>query len=180
LNGVFRVVPKIDLTGFKHEIVEPRIRLRDGLLAEGAVPPADERSADQRPAPSPAMIQEAIRTDQRLLQGTWMLTSATLRGRSGGVQGDIRWSITGDRMVIELNGRWEGKFTLDPARSPKRITLVATSPDGKKTEEIRGVYELRGDELHVCMDTGDEPRPASVSYSPNTNQVSLVLKREQP
>jgi hypothetical protein len=110
LNGVFRIVPKIDLTSFEHEMVEHRIRLRDGLLVEGAVPSLNEGRHDPRPAPSPAKIQEAIRIDQHLLQGTWLLTSATAKGRSGDLQGSLHWRFTGDKMVIELNGRWEGKL----------------------------------------------------------------------
>jgi hypothetical protein len=71
VNGVFRIVPKIDLTGFEHKIVEHRIVLRDGLLEDGGTPWDNERrGVDPRPAPSAAMIQEARHADQQRLQGT--------------------------------------------------------------------------------------------------------------
>jgi uncharacterized protein (TIGR03067 family) len=126
------------------------------------------------------MIQEAIRTDQRRLQGTWRLTSGAVGGQSGGVKGKTRWIIDGNKIVMEMEERRDGKFTLDPAKSPRRIDIVTTSSDGKTTEEVHGVYEFLDDELHVCLASGDEPRPANVHSNPGSRQVSLVLRRERP
>jgi uncharacterized protein (TIGR03067 family) len=126
------------------------------------------------------MIQEAIRIDQQRLQGTWRLISGAVGGQSGGAEANARWIIAANKIVMELEDRREGKFTLDPAKSPRRIDIVTTSSDGKTTEEIHGVYELRGDDLYVCLASGDESRPLNLRSSPGTRQVSLVLKRERP
>ena len=154
--------------------------LRDGFLEAGATPWPDERAiVDPRPAPSPAMIQEAIRLDQQRLQGTWKVISADVGGRSAGLKQNVRWIIAGSKIVMELGERREGKFSLDASKSPRRIDIVAMASDGKqKADSLLGVYELSGDELRVCLDSGDEPRPASLRSSQDTNQVSLVLQRE--
>lgn len=181
LNGVFRIVPRIDLTGFEHEVFEQPIVLRDGLLQQGATAWADERSrADPRPAPTPAMIQEATLADQQRLQGAWRLISGAVGGRPSDAEENASWTIAGATIVMGLEERRERTFTLDPSKSPRRIDIVATSSDGTKTEEIRGVYELRGDDLNVCLSSGDEPRPVNLRCSPGTGQVSFVLKRERP
>jgi uncharacterized protein (TIGR03067 family) len=126
------------------------------------------------------MIEEATRADQKRLQGTWKLISGAVGSPLGGVEDDARWIIAGNKIVMKQEKRREGKFTLDPAKSPRRIDIVTTSPDGTKTEEIRGVYELHGDDLYVCTSSGDEPRPANLRSSPGSGQVSFVLKRERP
>jgi uncharacterized protein (TIGR03067 family) len=180
LNGTFRVVPKIDLSGFKHEVVEHRIRLRNGVLEKGETALDDDRSrAGGGPAPSPEMIREAIRVDKQQLQGAWALTSAVVSGRSGNVQLPSALVVNGDKIVVKLSDRWEGTFTLDPSRSPRRINIVTRLADGAKGEEVRGVYELRGDELYICLVGGDAPRPASVRASPESGEVSMALQREQ-
>jgi uncharacterized protein (TIGR03067 family) len=175
-----RVVPVIDLKGFRHQLVERRIRLRNGILDESDAPAMDGRPCvASKPAPMPAMVQEAIRADQQRLQGVWNAISGAVSGRPSDAQAKVRWTITGDKIVLEMSDRWVGKCTLDPARSPKRINLAATSSDGA-TEEIRGIYEVRGDRLCVCLAFGDEPRPESLRSSRGARQVSLALERGRP
>lgn len=180
MNGVLRIVPKIDLTGFEHRVIERKIRLRNGVLDEANPPAEDGRpQVALKPATSPALIQEAIRAEQKRLQGTWKATTGALSGRPGGVEADVRWTISGDRIVLEFNGRWEGTYRLDPAASPKRLNLILKSPDGKRTEELRATYEVRGDDLCICLASGDDARPEGLRSSSGTGQVSFGLKRER-
>lgn len=176
---MLRIVPKIDLTGFEHQIVESKIRLRNGIVEEDGTPSgAGGRCLDSIRAPAAAVIQDATRTDGQQLQGAWRLLSGALNGRPGSADAKIRWTVAGDKIVMELGNRWEGKYTLDPSKSPKRINLVARSDDGARAEEIRGVYEVHGDKLCVCLSFGDEPRPEILRSSPGAGQVSLALTRQ--
>lgn len=169
------------MAGFEHKIVEQRIVLRNGLLEEGSTQWEDERAhVDPRPDPTPAMIEEAKRADQKRLQGTWSISSGTFGGQASEATKKARWIIDGNKIVMEVEKRVEGKFTLDPAKSPRRIDIVTTATDGKESEQIHGVYELRGDELYVCLNSGDEPRPTSLRASKGTAQVSFLLERQRP
>jgi len=125
------------------------------------------------------MIQEAIRADTERLQGVWRLTSGGMGGQSGDAKAVARWIISGNTIVMELGERREGKFTLDPAKSPRRIDIVTMASDGKKAEDVHGVYDIRDDRLHVCLASRDEPRPASIRARAGSREVSLVLKRER-
>jgi uncharacterized protein (TIGR03067 family) len=162
-------------------MVEQRIVLRNGLLAEGATTWADERAlVDPRPAPTPEMIEEAKRADQKRLQGTWSLSPMDFGGQPSGAGEKACWIIDGNEVVMELKKRIEGKLTLDPSKSPRRIDIVTAATDDEEPEEIHGVYELRGDEVYLCLSSGDEPRPTSLRPRPDTAEVSFVLKRERP
>jgi len=155
--------------------------LRNGLLEEGTTPWADEHAlVDTRPEPTPEMIAEAKRADQKRLQGSWSISSGTVGGQPRDATRKARWIIDGNKIVMELEKRIEGKFTLDPAKSPRRIDIVTTATDDEKSEEIHAVYELHGDDLYVCLSSGDEPRPSSLRASPGTAEVSFILKRQRP
>jgi uncharacterized protein (TIGR03067 family) len=122
-------------------------------------------------------VEEAVRSDKQRLQGAWKLVSGAISGRSGRAEANGRWIIAGEKIVMELKDRREGKFTIDPAKLPRHIDLITTSSDGTKTEQICGVYELSGDYLYACLAPGDEPRPGYLHASPGTGQVSVLLKR---
>ena len=184
MNGELRIVPKIDLSSFEHRLVDRKIRLRNGILEEvdemrpDKVGKADglvlgSKSASARAA----AVTDAVRADRQRLQGVWRLVSGSVGGRPGGPDGKLRWSVAGDRVVLEMGDRWVGASTLDPARSPKRIDIAAKSSDGT-VEQIRGVYEVRGDRLCVCLAFGDDPRPENLRSSKGANQISLTLKRQ--
>jgi len=178
---VLRIVPKIDLGGFEHQLVDCKIRLRNGIVEEpgpGAPQQSRRSRPDARSASTPATARNAIRADRQRLQGVWSLISGTVSGRPGDAETKLLWTLAGDTIVVEMKERWVGKWTLDPTQSPKRINLAATAPDGTTTEVIRGVYEVRGDKLCLCLAYGDEPRPENLRSSPGTGQVSLALKRQ--
>ncbi len=177
---MLRIVPKIDLAGFEHQLVERKVRLRNGIVEDLGTPgEGGTPRLDPRPATPSAAAREAVRMDQQRLQGVWSLISGAISGRPGGPAGKVRWTIAGNQIVMEMGDRWVGTCVLDPFKSPKRINLAATSSDGA-TEQIRGVYEVRGDRLCVCLAFGDDPRPESLRSSPGAHQVSLALKRQGP
>jgi uncharacterized protein (TIGR03067 family) len=179
LTGTLRIVPKIDLTGFEHKLMDRTIRLCDGVVEELTASPEGGRLRPQPASePTSTATQEAIRSDQQRLQGVWKMMFGAVGGRRSGADARVRWTVTGDQVVMEMNDRWVGKCVLDPTRSPKRISLVAASTDGTR-EEIRGIYEIRGDRLCVCLAFGDEPRPDNLRSSRGTRQVSLALQRSR-
>ena len=135
---------------------------------------------DPRPDATPAMIEEAKRADQKRLQGIWSISSGTVGGQPRDATKKARWIIDGHKIVMELEQRREGKFTLDPAKSPRRIDIVTTATDDEKSEEIHAVYEFSGDEVYVCLSSGGEPRPTSLRANSGTAEVSFVLTRQRP
>lgn len=152
--------------------MERKIRLRNGILEDGGAP------AGARPGARLAALREEVaRADRQRLQGVWSLVSGAVNGRPASQDTKVRWTVAGDQVTVEMDDRWVGKCTLDPSATPKRINLAVTSSDGTK-EDIRGVYEVRGGRLCLCLAMGDEPRPESLRSSQGKNQISLALKRQ--
>lgn len=70
----------------------------------------------------------------------------------------------------------EGDFTLELA-SPRQIELKQN--DFERSWHLRGIYELDGDNLRVCLNRPiAEEQLAEFATKPNSEQLLLILKRE--
>ena len=122
------------------------------------------------------------KTDQDKIQGDWVLVA----GESGGKKATdeelkkifIELVFTGDKVKIVNEGqnkKDEGIFNLDPAKSPKEIDFT---PDGDVAH--KGIYELKGDTLKVCMAHPPQDRPTEFASKEGDPWPRLVtFKRKQ-
>lgn len=106
------------------------------------------------------------------LQGNWTVVSVTDSGMSQPVPKGSHAAFTKDKFSMH-----EGKTTIDysykidASKSPKWIDLV--SGDAK----LLGIYEIKGDTLHICMNTPGGKRATRFESKDKTeNDVLMVLK----
>lgn len=115
--------------------------------------------------------------DLKPLQGDWKVVSMNHNGRELPDVGGYGIAFDGANVTIKQpNGNSTGKCTfLDPAKAPKEIDLT---PDagGKK---LLGIYELKGDELKLCLALADAGRPSEFESKEGSNRRLVVLKREK-
>jgi uncharacterized protein (TIGR03067 family) len=84
---------------------------------------------------------------------------------------DMRIAIDGTKLTIETttaDGRvlaQEMTFVLDPTQSPHAIDAT------RKGRTVRGVYELDGDKLKLCIDRGGT-RPKGFATAKNTEEIA--------
>jgi uncharacterized protein (TIGR03067 family) len=118
------------------------------------------------------------------LDGTWTLIKMEIQGKSLLEKGEKRkimikdGKVTSDdkdapKETVDLT-----KF-LDPAKRPKTITYPY---EGKIT--FYGIYQIKGDELHVCgdgVDTATEKNPEGrrPKKLDSNEGLLLVFKREK-
>jgi uncharacterized protein (TIGR03067 family) len=92
---------------------------------------------------------------------------------------DARMTITAKELTIQ--GRdgsmFSLPFTVDPTKKPKAIDFRLGGGDGwlKISGNFKGIYELDGDSLKLCIGSGDE-RPAKFS---DQGAALIVLKRQK-
>jgi len=105
---------------------------------------------------------DQVKDELKRHQGTWITTSSIFDGQSASpeIVRSIKRIVTDDHVVWERDGkRFAGtKIELDPGRSPKTIDVI---PDGgpNRGEHIRGIYNLDGDTITICMAGPAQPRP---------------------
>jgi uncharacterized protein (TIGR03067 family) len=115
--------------------------------------------------------------DQKQIQGTWKLVEAKENGNANDkLQGLIL--IFRDGKVTVKKGdevKLEGRYKLDPSKSPKWIDLI--------TDKVTflGIYQIKGDTLTICHgDAKAQERSTKfVSEASGPNQNLAILKREK-
>ena len=132
-----------------------------GLLC-GAEPPGD-----------------AAKKDLDRMQGEWRVEKAVRRGKDAPAAVRDKLSIAISGSTITINDSTEAReekaeITLDPSKTPANIDAVPTLPG---SDRVLGIYKLEGDNLTICWNKGDGPRPGAFEIKPGTDVVLLVLKR---
>jgi uncharacterized protein (TIGR03067 family) len=118
----------------------------------------------------------AAERDGEKIEGTWALTAGEKSGRSAPEEGlkDVVLTFTGGMFTWKTGDKeTRGTFSLDPARSPRQISL------GVQGKEIAGIYRLDGDELKICISAGGD-RPTEFASRDGAKTALLVLKRKKP
>ncbi len=109
----------------------------------------------------------AQQQDMDRLQGAWRMVSLDLDGHtiSGAELGGANLLIQGKHFTSgSMGAAYEGSIELDPATSPKAITLTFTTGPEKGNVNY-GIYELEGDKLRICLATRGSNRPKEFKAS---------------
>ncbi len=130
--------------------------------------------------------------DRQKLNGVWLVRSAEMNNASAVGQA---WTskITikdGGFTVSHFCGSSKdrkGKFTLDPAATPKTVDLEVDEIDLSELWEgvtypkcsLRGIYELKNDTLTICLRTGSNLERPKDFEPKGKNVLALSLDRVQ-
>jgi uncharacterized protein (TIGR03067 family) len=119
--------------------------------------------------------------DLKALVGTWKIEKAELGGK------DVLEHVKTLDFRIEAGGKYtakigtetdNGSFTVDSAKTPKRMDITSTGgPNKGKT--IPALYKLDGDTLTVCYQMRGTDRPTAFESKPDTDLFLAVYKREK-
>ena len=115
-----------------------------------------------------SQAQDDIAKDRKAIQGTWVVVSAELDGKSADFSKGDKFTFSGDKATIENKVKKTDPvvFNLDPSKNPKQIDFEEKTPS-------KGIYELKVDELKLFYGT---KRPAGFK---STTGLLLVLKRQK-
>jgi RNA polymerase sigma factor (sigma-70 family) len=97
--------------------------------------------------------------DAELLQGTWQVARVWFRGQELPAP-NMEVMFAGDRFTQRAGfmGPMSATFRVDPSKDPREIDL--SYPNGVTD---RGIYDLNGDRLQLCVNTEGRERPAELS-----------------
>jgi uncharacterized protein (TIGR03067 family) len=127
-------------------------------------------------AGKPAAVHAGEEGDRDKFQGAWIVSAGEKAGRKAPEEGlkDVTVTFTGEAFTWKTGDKeTRGTFSLDPAKSPREISMSA---EGRK---LAGVYRLEGDELTICVGDGDD-RPVDFATRDGARAVLLILKRKKP
>ena len=121
-------------------------------------------------------------SDTKALQGVWIGQSMEVDGKvlPADAAKKMRFKFQGDKFFIAGNFKDDGEeacvFRLDPKKSPKHFDF--TPP--KEEKAILGIYEVKGDELKVCLrhSSSAEGRPTEFATKADSKLIYVVFKKK--
>jgi uncharacterized protein (TIGR03067 family) len=132
-----------------------------GLLAAGAARGDDAKDAAKK------------------LEGTWTVDSASRDGKDTTAKGS-QIVFAGNKMTLKPAKAVESKedamtFQVDPAKKPGSIDFGYVGKAPPNTAPGKGIYELDGDTLKLCIGPPDK-RPTEFT---DKGALFMVLKRKK-
>jgi uncharacterized protein (TIGR03067 family) len=109
------------------------------------------------------------------LEGTWIVVSVTMDGKEDEKGKGDKVIIKGENLTIQTEGKdRNATVQIDPKKKTIDITLIERGRVGKT---MKGIYQLKGDELKVCRSQSGEERPKDLTAGKGSGNVLVVLKR---
>jgi uncharacterized protein (TIGR03067 family) len=114
-----------------------------------------------------------------LLQGSWTVTSLEMEGQStpAAMLASARIVIEGKRFrSTGMGAVYEGVLELDSSTKPQQLDMkFDAGPEKGNTN--RGIYQLKGDTLRICLATRGGARPKQFQSPPGSGFALETLTR---
>jgi RNA polymerase sigma factor (sigma-70 family) len=124
-----------------------------------------------------ALAQDA-KADKEKLQGTWEFVSGQFGGKEA--QGAEAEEMKKQKFVFKgdkVTSKVESEYTVDPTKKPKEIDVKIDEGPPQERGTWKGIYELRGDELTLCMALPNMDRPSEFVSKEGDLTLLVKLKR---
>jgi uncharacterized protein (TIGR03067 family) len=126
---------------------------------------------------------EAVKKEQKQLEGTWKVVSVEVNGNKA-TEEDARkltvvngpdgiWCLRSDGIEIS-----KGTNVLDPAKSPKTIDFTPTNGEGAGSLYV-GIYELGEKTRKLCFAPPGKERPTEFKSTPDSEHILVLFEREK-
>ncbi len=132
---------------------------------------------------SAALLVLSAPLDDPKLEGKWICVKAERDGEAA--EGPVGSTIllSNGKITIhdkKANKDETGTYKLDDTKNPKQITLVPDDPSAAGAKEFLCAYELKDNQLSLCMSGPGGERPTELTTSADSMRVLMVFKRDQP
>ena len=126
---------------------------------------------------------DAIKKDKAALQGTWKVTASISKGDKATAEEikDLHLIFRGDAILVREDGKAQENFifNLDPLKKIKEVDLIL-KVGPQKGRIDRGIYEIDGDTLRICIQSNkDSPRPRDFRSPAGSDLWLVTLQRSK-
>jgi uncharacterized protein (TIGR03067 family) len=110
------------------------------------------------------------------LEGTWLVVSAIKGGKAEeGAKGE-KVVFAGNTITVHAkNGEHKATVKIDP----KKQTIDVTITEQGQTRVLKGLYQIKGDEMKFCHSRPGQGRPKELAAEKGSGNVLLTLKRDK-
>jgi uncharacterized protein (TIGR03067 family) len=131
--------------------------------------------------PAVVLADDAPKTGDKDLEGSWELKSVVRDGKEQPPPpvdlGKAVMTFKGETLAMTAkDDSKKAAFTVDPTKKPRTIDIVAEDgPDKGKT--LKGIYEVKDDELRMCIADAGKDRPTELAAKEGSGCGLMTLKR---
>ena len=118
---------------------------------------------------------EKGKSDKERLLGAWKLESGEQAGKA--IEGKELDEIKERDFIFKADtviARHEVKYTIEASKQPKQIELDVTEGPERERGIWRGIYELKGDDLTICLAMPNLDRPDKFETKEGVMGVMLM------
>ena len=128
-------------------------------------------------------MDEAIKKDRKLIEGTWRIVALEVNGNKAGEQDARRLSVVNGsdgtwRLLSEGKEITKGTSTFDPTKKPKTLDFTVTEGEAKGKQYL-GIYELGEKTRKMCFAPPGKARPTEFTTSPGSEHIFVTFEREK-
>jgi uncharacterized protein (TIGR03067 family) len=123
-------------------------------------------------------VAQDAKADKDKLQGTWEFVSGQMGGKDA--DGEEAEQMKKQKYVFKgdkLTAKVECTYTIDSSKKPKEFDLMVEDGPEQERGTWKGIYELKGDELTLCMALPNQDRPTEFVTKEGELTTLLKLKR---
>src|SRR5262245_30579920 len=118
---------------------------------------------------------DTTKEDLKKMQGKWRVVELIDDGADKKTDPKAIKIITGNK-VFDPGADTEDEFKLDATKKPKELD-VYIARKGVVPHQLRGIYELQGDKMTVCLDIDGKGRPKAFESKPGSGYRLATLER---
>lgn len=127
---------------------------------------------------------DAIKKDRKKMEGTWRVISYQKDGKKTPAEQleKTRSIFNADgTAMVQREGKTiaQGNIKIDPSKKPKQSEAIYTEGE-LKGKTVLGIYDIDGDNMKICFSLPGKDRPTEFSSKPDSGQVLITYKRDQP
>ncbi|MBI3407783.1 MAG: TIGR03067 domain-containing protein [Planctomycetes bacterium] len=126
---------------------------------------------------------DVVKKDLKALQGAWAVEALEFNGKDLAGKHKLTFIFKDDVATIEGDDAVQKEyakigFKLDPSTNPKCLDITVAG-GVQKDAKIEGIYELKGDELRLCVLVFGNERPTEFKSPGGSSIALLTLKRKK-
>ena len=126
---------------------------------------------------------DAVKKELKKLEGSWATVFIEAAGQKVTDEDKIKTrklTTKGNKYTLKVGDETvQGTIEINPTKKPKTIDVKPDS-GSNKGKTLRGIYELDGDNLKICLAPPGKDRPTAFATRPADGQQLVVYKREKP